>query len=97
MAQRIEILNSIGVRARRKVENVLEVTEGIQDMLLNLVSESIEEKKFSLATRYLAILNNQQQTLSKENKVNVSNFLCTFVCVSGSMCLVGYMHHLHVE
>lgn len=67
LAQRIAIFNSAGIRARRKIESVLEINEGIQNMLLNLIAESRKEKSFNMATRYLATLNNQ--VLSKEMKV----------------------------
>lgn len=68
LAQRIAIFHSAGVRAKRKIESVLNVTEGIQDMLLNLVAEAREEKNYNMATRYLAMLS--RQPLSKEIQVS---------------------------
>lgn len=67
LAQRITIFNLAGVRAKRKIEAVVKMSEGIQSMLLNLVSEARKEESFNLATRYLATLNSMQ--LSSEIKV----------------------------
>lgn len=64
LAQRVTMFQSAGVRARRKIENVCKFTEGIQQMILNLVTECREEGFTNLGNRYSCAL--QKMTLSRE-------------------------------
>lgn len=66
LAQRVVMFQSAGVRARRKIENVCKFTEGIQQMILNLVTECREEGFSNLGNRYSCAL--QKMTLSREMK-----------------------------
>lgn len=66
LAQRITLLESAGVRAKRKFENVCKFGDGIQQMMLNLVAECREEGFLNLGERYSATL--QKKNLNREMK-----------------------------
>lgn len=56
LAQRMTLLNLAGIRARRKIENIYQISDGVQEMLLNLVKECRKEGFNNFATRYLTTL-----------------------------------------
>ncbi|XP_031619505.1 serine/threonine-protein kinase ATM [Contarinia nasturtii] len=56
LAQRITLLESAGVRAKRNFEKVFKFGDGIDQMILNLVSECREEGFYNLGERYLSTL-----------------------------------------
>lgn len=68
LAQRLRIVSSAGIRAKRKIESIYKIDEGIQEMLLNLSSECRKEGYYNFATRYLTTLNSL--ILSREMKAS---------------------------
>lgn len=66
LAQRITLLESAGVRAKRKFESVGNFSNGIQEMILNLVAECREEGFLNLGQRYSAMLH--KNNLNREMK-----------------------------
>lgn len=68
LAQRVIIVQSAGVRAKRKIENVCKFGAGLQQMILNLIAECREEGYFNLGERYSATLHKLQ--LSREMKAD---------------------------
>lgn len=56
LAQRIILFQLAGVRAQRKIENVCNLTNGIQQMILQLAGECRVEGCYSKSQRYLASL-----------------------------------------
>lgn len=69
LAQRVIMFGAAGLRAKRKIENVCKISDGIQQMILNLVTECREEGFFNLGERYSAKL--QGMDLSREMKFKV--------------------------
>lgn len=68
LAQRITMLQSIGVRAKRSFENKYNLSNSlIPQMILNLVTECREEGFFDFGQRYSATL--QKMELSREMKM----------------------------
>lgn len=65
LAQRVTLLESAGVRAKRKFESVSKF-DGIQQMILNLVAECREEGFLNLGERYSATLH--KKNLIREMK-----------------------------
>ncbi|XP_055323121.1 serine/threonine-protein kinase ATM isoform X2 [Sitodiplosis mosellana] len=66
LAQRVTLLESAGVRAKRKFESVCKFGDGIQQMILNLVAECREEDFLNLGERYSAALH--KKALNREMK-----------------------------
>lgn len=66
LAQRIIMVQSAGVRAKRKIESVREFGASLQQMILNLIIECREEGSFNLGERYSAKLHKMK--LSREMK-----------------------------
>lgn len=60
LAQRIVLFNSAGVRAKRKIESFFNISEGTQEMLLNLASVCRKEGFSNLAIRYMADLHSME-------------------------------------
>lgn len=56
LAQRIILFQLAGIRAQRKIENVCNLTNGIQQMILELAGECREEGCLNMSQRYLATL-----------------------------------------
>lgn len=56
LAQRIILFQSAGIRAQRKIENVCNMTNGIQEMILELAGECRQEGYLNMSQRYLASL-----------------------------------------
>lgn len=56
LAQRIILFQSAGIRAQRKIESVCNLTNGIQQMILELAGECREEGCLNMSQRYLAQL-----------------------------------------
>lgn len=67
LAQRIAIFKSVGIRAKRKIENIFKIDEGIQQMMLNVAIKCREENAPHLAERYLSTLD--AMNLTNEMKV----------------------------
>lgn len=72
LAQRITIFKSAGTRARRKIETVYNLKDGIQQMTLNLATECREEGYQNLSQRYLSSIQNMQ--LTRDMKVRCFHF-----------------------
>lgn len=68
LAQRVIMVQSAGVRAARKIENVGKFGASLQQMILNLITECREEGFFNLGHRYSATLHKMQ--LSGEMKAH---------------------------
>lgn len=66
LAQRVIMVQSAGIRAMRKIENVCKFGVSLQRMVLNLITECREEGYFNLGERYSATLHKMQ--LSNEMK-----------------------------
>lgn len=67
LSQRIQIFKTAGVRAKRKIESIFGIDEGIQEMVLNLAVECRQEGAHALAVRRLAEL--ESMSLSHEMRV----------------------------
>lgn len=66
LAQRVIMVQSAGIRATRKIENVGKFGTSLQQMILSLIVECREEGSFNLGERYSAALHKMQ--LSRELK-----------------------------
>lgn len=69
LAQRIILFQSAGLRAQRKIENVCNLTNGIQQMILELAGECREERCFNMSQRYLASL--REMNTSREMSIKM--------------------------
>lgn len=71
LAQRVIMVQSAGIRAMRKIENVSKFGVSLQQMILNLIAECREEGYFNLGERYSATLHKME--LSQESSMKVSH------------------------
>lgn len=74
MAQRVTLFESAGVRIKRKFDNVCKFTDGVEQMILNLVAECREEGFFNLGERYSSIFHRKK--LAAEIEVEMKARAC---------------------
>lgn len=92
LAQRIALLNSAGIRAKRKIENYCQLTDGVQEMLLKLAKDCRKEGFYNFAARYLASLYSINP--SREMKVMSSTYVLYSVLLH---LLFNFQAHAYIE
>lgn len=69
LAQRVTLFESAGIRVKRKLENVCKFTDGVEQMILNLMAECRDEGIPNLSERYLSMFHNKKLSTEIEHEM----------------------------
>lgn len=75
LAQRVVLFESAGIRVKRKLDNVCKFTDGVEQMILNLVAECREEGFLNKGERYSLMFHKKKLSVEIEHEMRARGFI----------------------